>query len=408
MLRIKKQNRDNAIYLKTANVYEASQGWIADYYMETEADMNHKLALCACVALMYVAPASAQEVSSSSVTLYGSIDEGVQYLSHAATGKTTGSAFQMGSGMATSFFGMRGTEDLGAGVQTIWNLEGGYSPQNGTSSQGGRLFGRQAYVGLEGPYGRLTFGRQYTMRFYAMSAINPFGDGAQGLTTLDNGVANPRADNAVSYRVHFGALEGGVNYSFGRDGVAATPVSVVGSNCPGGTTPYQECKEWSALLKYTGNNWGAATAYERNNGGTSATYGGLTAPNLTDSRYVLGGYFNVDGARFGVGWIRRINLGIATPRSDLVWVTGTVPVGHNISIDGMVANLRYDHSPNKALVEVLRGVYTLSKTTSLYVTADHIHNSGNLALAASTMLPVEAPPPGGSQLSVIAGIKHRF
>lgn len=370
--------------------------------------MNYKIALCVCATLMNIAPAWAQEAGPSSVTLYGSIDQGVQYLSHAATGKTTGDAFQVGSGMATSYFGLRGTENLGGGVQTIWNLEGGFSPQNGTSSQGGRLFGRQSYVGLEGPYGRLTFGRQYTMRFYAISAVNPFGDGAQGLTTLDNGIANPRADNAASYRVHLGGFEAGVNYSFGRDAVAATPVSAVGSNCPGETTPYLECKEWSALLKYTGNNWGAATAYERNYGGTSATYGGLTSPDLSDSRFVMGGYFNVRGARFGAGWIMRTDEGISTPRSNLVWLTGTVPVTTTISIDSMVAELKYEHSPNKALVEVLRGVYSLSTRTSLYLTADHIQNSGKLALAASTMLPVEYPPPGGSQISVIAGIKHRF
>ena len=381
---------------------------MAEHGYNKEETMNYKTALCACAALINTAPAWSQEVGPSTVTLYGSIDQGVQYLSHAATGKTSGDSFQVGSGMATSYFGLRGTENLGNGLQAIWNLEGGFSPQNGTSSQGGRLFGRQSYVGLDGPYGRLTFGRQYTMRFYAISAVNPFGDGAQGLTTLDNGVANPRADNAVSYRAHLGGFEAGVNYSFGRDAVAGTPVSAVATNCPGETTPYQECKEWSALLKYTGTVWGAAAAYERNNGGTSATYGGLTAPDLTDSRFVAGAYFNFRDARFGAGWIMRTDLGISTPRSNLVWLTGTVPVTRSISIDSMLAELKYEHSPNKALVEVLRGVYSLSKRTSLYVTADHIHNRGNLALSASTMLPVEAPPPGGSQLSVIAGIKHRF
>jgi len=378
--------------------------------------MNFRTALCACVALTSIAPAWAQEEAvspvnqtASTVTLYGSIDQGIQYLSNVATGKTTGPAFQMASGMATSYFGFRGIEDLGGGLKTIWNLEGGFSPNVGTSSQGGRIYGRQAYVGLDGNYGRLTFGRQYTMRFYVMTTINPFGDGAQGLTTLDNGVANPRADNAVSYRGYIlPGLEVGVNYSLGRDGVATTPVTVVASNCPGETIPWQECKEWSALLKYTGNAWGVSSAYERNNGGTSATFGGLTSPNLTDSRFVVGGYVNVNRARFAVGLIKRTNLGISTPRSDLVWVSGTVPVSPFVSIDGMLAELKYEHSPNKALVEVLRGVYILSKRTSLYVTVDHIQNSGALALAASTIAPVGDPPPGAGQLSVIAGIKHLF
>lgn len=355
---------------------------------------------------MWIAPAWAQEEGASMVTLYGSIDEGVQYLNNATTGKTTSDAFKVGAGMAASYFGLRGAENLGGGVQTIWELQGGFTANDGSSSQGGRLFGRQAYVGLDGPYGRLTFGRQYTMRFFAFSAINPYGDGAQGLTTLDNGIANPRADNSISYRGHLGGFEAGLNYSFGRDTVAGN--SAVATNCPGETTPYLECKEWSALLKYTGNAWGVASAYERDYGGTSATWGGLTSPKLTDSRLVAGAYFNVRDARFGAGWIMRTDLGISTPRSNLFWLTGTVPVTTSISIDSMLAELKYDHSPNKALVEVLRCVYSLSKSTSLYVTGEHIQNSGTLALSASTMLPVEDPPPGGSQISVIAGIKHRF
>ncbi len=392
--------------------------------------MNYRTTICACAALISIAPAWAQEEAASTatqaasmstqgastatqdagpITIYGSIDQGVQHLSNVATGKTAAPAYQVGAGTAASFFGFRGIEDLGGGLKAVWNLEGGFLASDGVSSQGDRLFGRQAYVGLDGRFGRLTFGRQYTMRAYALSPINPFGDGSQGLTTLDNGIANPRADNAISYRVYLiGGLEAGVNYSFARDGVTATPVSVVATNCPGEPTSWQECKESSVLLKYTGNAWGVASAYERNNGGTSATYGGLTSPKLTDSRLIVGGNVLVSDVKIGVGLIKRTDLGIATPRSNLDFLSVTAPVTPYISIDGMLAELKYDQSPNKALVEVLRFTYSLSKHTSLYVTADHIQNSGHLALAASTMLPVGDPPPGGAQTSIIAGIKVKF
>lgn len=370
--------------------------------------MNYKTAICACAALLNIAPAWAQEVSPSTVTLYGLIDQGVQYLNNAATGKTTSSNFKVGSGTATSYFGIRGSEDLGGGMRTIFDLQGGFSPNNGTSSQGGRLFGRQAYVGLDGKYGRLTFGRQYTMRFFATSPINPFGTGAQGITTLDNGIADARADNSISYRYQYAGLEAGVNWSFGRDAVNGNPPNVAASNCPGETTPSTECREYSAMLKYEANYWGLTSAYERNYGGTSATYGGLTSPKLTDSRFLLGGYVHVRGARFGLGWIRRDDEGIATPKSNLIWLSGVVPVTPFFFIDGMAAQLKYDGSPNKALVLVLRGQYFLSKRTSIYLTAEHIKNGGKLALSASTMSPVADPPPGGAQISVIAGIRHLF
>ncbi|WP_258394339.1 porin [Burkholderia multivorans] len=153
---------------------------------------------------------------------------------------------------------------------------------------------------------------------------------------------------------------------------------------------------------------GLATSYERNYGGTSGTFGGLTSPKLTDSRFSLGGYFKLSKAKVGVGWIRRDDEGLATPKSNLLWVTGTVPVTPFLHVDGMVAQLKYDHSRNKALVLVLRGEYLLSKRTLVYVTAERIHNYGNLALAATTITAVPTPPAGSSQLSVITGIRHTF
>ncbi|WP_254055516.1 porin [Paraburkholderia tropica] len=385
--------------------------------LETATIMKCRSALCAGAALMSMTPVCAladgssaaqfQPFGTSSVTMYGLIDQGLEYVNNVAKGKNaTTSAFREGDGTATSYFGIRGNEDLGGGTRAIFDLQGGFQPNNGASRQGGRLFGRQSYVGLDGPFGRITFGRQYTMRFFATSFINPFGTGAQGLTTLDNGIANARADNSMSYRFFSGALEGGVNYSFGRD--AESGNSSVATNCPGETSPSNQCREYSAMMKYDGGYWGVASSYERNYGGTSATWGGLTSPKLTDSRFTLGGYFKFKGAKFGVGWIRRDDEGIATPKSNLFWVTGTVPITPFLYVDGMVAHLQYDHSENKALVFVLRGEYLLSKATFLYVTAEHIHNDGNLALSATTISPTATPPAGGSQLSVIAGIRHTF
>ncbi|HEX7933350.1 MAG TPA: porin [Paraburkholderia sp.] len=379
--------------------------------------MEYRTATFACAALMCLAPALAQAgdegaagsqlAGPSMVTIYGLIDQGVEYVNNVAKGKNAATnAYRMGDGTATSYFGIRGSENLGGGTRAIFDLQGGFMPGNGTSRQGGRLFGRQSYVGLDGQFGRLTFGRQYTMRFFATSFINPFGTGAQGLTTLDNGIANARADNSVSYRYFLGSFEAGVNYSFGRDAVAGN--SAAASNCPGETTPSNQCREYSAMLKYDRHTWGLATSYERNYGGTSATWGGLTSPKLTDSRFTLGGYFKISQAKFGVGWIRRDDEGISTPKSNLFWVTGVVPVTPFFYVDGMVAQLKYDHSHNKALVLVLRGEYLLSKRTFLYLTGEHIHNYGNLALSATTITPVPTPPAGGSQISIIAGIRHTF
>ena len=64
--------------------------------------------------------------------------------------------------LSGSRWGIKGKEELGNGLAAIFQLEDGFDITNGTSGQGGRLFGRQAYVGLSDTrFGTVTLGRQY-------------------------------------------------------------------------------------------------------------------------------------------------------------------------------------------------------------------------------------------------------
>jgi predicted porin len=58
------------------------------------------------------------------------------------------------TGSLPSRLGFRGTEDLGNGLAAVFTLESGYNQDVGTLGQGGRLFGRQAWVGLRGNWAR--------------------------------------------------------------------------------------------------------------------------------------------------------------------------------------------------------------------------------------------------------------
>src|SRR6202044_3471932 len=97
--------------------------------------------------------------AQSSVTLYGLIDAGITYTNnqggHSNWQETSGS-------INGSRWGLRGAEDLGGGLKAIFTLENGFGINNGTLRQGGREFGRQAFVGLAGDqFGAVTLGRQY-------------------------------------------------------------------------------------------------------------------------------------------------------------------------------------------------------------------------------------------------------
>ncbi|WP_323123355.1 porin [Burkholderia alba] len=56
---------------------------------------------------------------------------------------------------------LRGSDNRGGGLSTIVRLENDFNLNTGAAGQGGRMFGRFAYVGLQSnQYGTPTFGRQ--------------------------------------------------------------------------------------------------------------------------------------------------------------------------------------------------------------------------------------------------------
>jgi predicted porin len=122
--------------------------------------LNKKLALGLAMSGNLIASLAHAQ---NTVTLYGQIDAGLMYTNDVKHGATQGSLFQATSGNTNgSQFGIRGSEDLGGGVKTIFKLENGFNIQNGKLGQDNRLFGRQAYVGIrDEQLGTLTVGRQY-------------------------------------------------------------------------------------------------------------------------------------------------------------------------------------------------------------------------------------------------------
>ena len=139
--------------------------------------------------------------AQSTVTLYGIIDEGLNFTNNAGHG----SALKMSSGdVLGSRFGLKGSEDLGGGYSAIFRLENGFNASNGALGQGSRMFGRQAYVGLSSKeFGTLTLGRQYDPTadlFSGMTAAGAWaGNVASNPFDNDNADWDFRVNNAVKY-----------------------------------------------------------------------------------------------------------------------------------------------------------------------------------------------------------------
>jgi predicted porin len=114
--------------------------------------------------------------AQNSVTLYGLVDITMD-ISNQGHGTL---ARELSGGMAGSRWGLKGSEDLGGGWKSIFTIESGFGANNGASQQGGLLFGRQAFVGVSGAPGTLTFGRQYSPEFYAFADNDAFNLGMAG------------------------------------------------------------------------------------------------------------------------------------------------------------------------------------------------------------------------------------
>jgi len=157
--------------------------------------------------------------AQSSVTLYGEIDNALAYYNNVGHASLV---TMQGADLTTNQWGIKGKEDLGGGFQAIFNLENGFDINTGKLRQGGREFGKNAWVGLASTtLGTVTIGRQLDP---TVDLVQPFtGDGyGPAFTTpgdADNNDNTFRVDNSIKYT---SPTYGGLQYElmYGLGGVA--------------------------------------------------------------------------------------------------------------------------------------------------------------------------------------------
>jgi predicted porin len=200
------------------------------------------------------------------------MDAGVEYISNA--NKTSHSSVQAGAAeVYSNSFGLTGTEDLGGGIKAIFRLEGGFNPYNGSSIQSGRLFGRQAWLGLQNNNNKILLGRTYTPLYDVIGYLDPLQGSNVSLWTMDGGMVS-RMDNAVRYTRTDGPFRENVQFSFGSASVESTINGPAGSGA--------KSKEVTASADYTTKQLMVGIVYDNIHGPmTSAQYGlGLFVPSL--------------------------------------------------------------------------------------------------------------------------------
>jgi predicted porin len=336
----------------------------------------------------FVPSAQAQQ---SGVNLFGVIDTGIQYVSHAGPGGSSGVTQVSTGNTAASRWGMRGTESLGTGLSAIFALDGGFNSDTGTSAQGGRLFGRQAWVGLQGDWGALTLGRQNNTLLDLFVPLEPTRYSTYGLLPHDVQFFN-RVDNSVKYTGNFANLTITGLYSAGYDSTIAN-----GSEVPGAPRIGQE---FSVGSSYTIGKLGMAAAYDQRRGVSAATQGNVERRYVGALLWTDGPFTAQAGYRFLQG-----STGAPAVRSNLYWLGASYNFTPAWVVRAGLYRTDIRNSPNDAMSYALTTEYSLSKRSTLFLNTSYMNNKGTSALGVVIGGTGYA---GVNQSGVVAGVRHIF
>jgi predicted porin len=373
------------------------------------------------MALMFSASAFAQ----SGVTLYGVIDEGINYTNNVSGHSLT----EVASGFAQgSRWGLKGTEDLGGGLKALFQLENGFNASTGKAAQGGLLFGRQAYVGLsDNQLGSVTLGRQYDSVIDYLAPTTVAGN--WGGTMFghpydnDNMIYSFRVNNTVKYTSpSLGGFQFGGTYSFSND------------------TSFANNRQYGAGMQYANGGLLLAAAYLQADN-PSATSGG--AINNGGDQNFLAKRLRIFGA--GINYtFGAATAGFAYSNSNLTaplstsYISGSIlPASgtlDSLRFQNLEVNFKYQFTPafyagamytltlenfrassGDAKPKVhsfgLMADYNFSKRTDVYLQAAYQRVAGDKTGTALDLADLPGAANASStakQFQVRAAIRHKF
>jgi len=356
------------------------------------------------VALAFAFPAA---FAQSSVTLYGIVDVGVEYLDVGNLSST-----RIASGMSQgSRWGIRGSEVLGGGYSAVFTLESRFSIDTGsvtnnnsvywcrpagstdspvcpgvtvfqgpavalppthplrvgvaslqntlndallaeltTVNSSGALFDRQAYAGLVTPYGAIIGGRQYTPGYEIINKYSVLGD--QTALQFGQGYNTPqiRANNALQYRAELKGFTVSLMYGFGgseanRSERVAPPTD--GDDFMGGN------------VQYNTSNWGVGLGYNRTNVVPYATQAAGTPTQKTGLEQLnLGGWFGFGSVKVYAQWNHRENENpILTPAdiSNFAYQIALAPPANQAAVAASILNTARSLNIHPHDMDLMRG-----------------------------------------------------
>lgn len=337
-----------------------------------------KIMIAAAVVGAFAGTAQAQ----TSVTLYGIADLNLRF------DRTSNGTFRSlgGGDLAPSRWGLRGTEDLGGGLKAVFNFEAAINNDTGINGAGlADGFQRVSVVGLQGNFGHVRGGVDYTPYFRSWSSNvlsatlgSPYG----GKTPATAG-GSTRMANAIYYdSPNMGGLIFRGAYQMGESAAAATKN---GSNA------------YSLAVNYANGPIGVGLAHQNNKNAaaTSVTKSSVISASYDFKVVKLHAAHNVSKSTGAVINQANSTIGVSAPMGK--WSFFGYIARYN---DKTVANA-------DAKFFSLGTQYNLSPRTAWYATYGHLDNN-----AASAMhmggLQAGNVAVGSNPSAFTTGMRHTF
>lgn len=380
--------------------------------------MNKKL-MAVAVAGALAAPATVL----AQVQIYGRANLGVD--NYSATGATAANQdFRARNRVFdnSSRLGFRGTEDLGGGLRALFLIESGVNidtgSQNsqfgGANASTGFLASRDSYVGLEGNWGRVTFGRQsiyWVNGVIAQSGANYINVDVATTGALGRVVGpTARTSNVVAYN---SPTVNGANFtvSYAPNSEAAAVAANTNAKIYGVTGRYSGIV--NAQVDYAVNE--------------AATPAAGSAQKLSGLKVGVG-YPYAPGAQIAVVFISEKNDNVAGTTVQ----AGFTVAGDSVKANAVIVNWEHTFGNIQALAEVgkvqkakgcsvsancdntestgvmVAGRYLFSKRTAAYASYNRITNKDNATWDTSGGGQSSASASGGFLPTTSAGADPRI
>ena len=284
---------------------------------------------------------SSVAMAQSAVTLYGVADAGIGKNKYNGSNKTQ----FMGAGLMNngdSRLGVKGTEDMGGGLNVGFNFETGLSLNNGAATAGalsGGFWQRQANLWVGGPWGTVKLGRQFTPSYLANSLYDLTGMAnyaVVGNTYKYLGVMDRRVPSAFAYvSPTFSGVTGAVGYITKQD---------------------------MKTLGVSKNAWDAALLY---GGGPISAGLGINKLGASKTNYQIGGKYDFGGFAVAASY-----TSATLPDSKAVrrgfGLGGSATFGAISAVVDLTRDTKNNWTGKKYTNGVVEVKYALSKRTSVY------------------------------------------